>query len=1303
MSHTCQLLILFETNNADISYVTESCYQELSLNNAVNQSVVISGESGSGKTETAKMVLGYLVSRLDGSSGGSAKNVTSIDNRLIQSSPVLEAFGNSSTLRNPNSSRFGKFLKLGMARSQEPTEFQRSSEGVVNGRIVGATVETYLLEKSRVIHQSKGEQNFHVFYQLLAGQESGVVDSIGGVSDYRILNEYTSGDVKGLRDQFVATRYALETVGYDSALQSEVWRTLAGVLALGNVQFDEVDSSEGGVASVASNGALESAASYWGVSTERLVDVLTMKVMRARGEEFTIRLTVNDACFARDAVCKTIYDALFMDIVKCVNSSLTGSASASADENSEMRYIGVLDIFGFESFAVNRFDQLLINYANESLQNTFNVQVFKSELMLLVEENIECALDPSMCPDNSGCVETIWVSAVQLRGGECSVLTTLDAVSRQPKPLDDKFCSQLHADFSKATSKQKYFPPPHPKDKRSTFLVKHFAGVVKYTVGSGEDSWVAKNNDASPDNLASILSESRYTVVSRLLAAEGSFGQVADARRGQINKSTIASSFAKSMALLDNELQSTRCAFVRCIKPNASMVPAVFDNAYVVEQMRALGLVQACEVMRVGLPNRMTYVDLKAALAPIVAEVEAMCAGESEEVLVASLLQACEVEDDSYRLGKTRVFFKPGKLAALEASIQRAAGSGRKEEMLHRLKSVLSNRRELQQSVQKVKDSVAAVEAEVASGWAELDALQKSVASGPQDSSSTCFAITSSEATSAVDYLGALIDASAMKVTDVRSLLRKVEGNSEYDEVRAMLEDVDKEMSDLESAYRSIKMKHGSLSTQGRGKKTELHEAALDRWQDMSRVDDNLKTLRNKVRNMEGAATKFQADKVSGLSTEVTNSLQVIRSGLADTLTLVRESMSQLGSASSESTRLIGIAKGIIDEARDLTGICESICDSCSSIKKQFDALQIKLAEHEEERRQREQEQRARDDSLRLQEEEKSKQEAESACATQNRRGSVRGLNVAALRKNLANMSVDKTTAATNKADVEGIPPPPPAAPPVDDWVLPAGWEEYFDASFQLPYYFNAVTQETQWERPDAPASSVGGQINVVETHTESIPVAAAVSAVAFESAPAGEGGRATRASVAPFLGKNTAASKCSLSYGRITTSQLDSLGVEVKKGVLMKKGSAGLARFKRKYFVLEGPVLTYYDKAEQYLCGSGGGKEMRLSIASSTSYTDQECTFIVKSPQLVHEKELSWQLVAESVTVMHEWVTYINAHIHAIHRNQQPEGGDASIDEYASMGTVETAFWRLPIRNEYGPITNPVGIRSTPNAHGNI
>ncbi|CAN0009897.1 unnamed protein product, partial [Phaeothamnion confervicola] len=323
-----------------------------------NQSIVVSGESGAGKTETSKIMLRYLAQR---SQGG----ITKLDERVVESSPILEAFGNAKTLRNNNSSRFGKFIKL---------QFEGARS------LVGGLVETYLLEKSRVLSQATNERSFHIFYQLLAGAPAALKKelSLTRPEDYVTLNHSQCISLAGVDDAegFRDVVHAFGAVGLDAARQQEVWSCVAAVLHLASVEFNKRETSEGETSVVGNDATAALAARLLGVREQDLRGILCERVMKARGETFTKPLT--EAKYARDASAKALYEALFLWVVRAINVSLGHGPDT-------LPYIGVLDIFGFENFQHNEFEQLLINFTNESLQDTFNKQagaVFSNELRL---------------------------------------------------------------------------------------------------------------------------------------------------------------------------------------------------------------------------------------------------------------------------------------------------------------------------------------------------------------------------------------------------------------------------------------------------------------------------------------------------------------------------------------------------------------------------------------------------------------------------------------------------------------------------------------------------------------------------------------------------------------------------------------------------------------------------------------------------------------------------------------------------------------------------------------------------------
>lgn len=450
-----------------------------------------------------------------------------------------------------------------------------------------------------------------------------------------------------------------------------------------------------------------------------------------------VQYTVKEANFARDATAKSVYEALFAYIVRAINRSLVVPDAGGNNPVIDLQkqyFVGVLDIFGFENFAHNGFEQLLINYANEALQNTFNEQLFEKELELFRSENIDFTV--SECPNNRQCVQLI---ASRTSG----LFKTLDSVSRQPKPSDERFCEELHKAFC---TEKAYFLPVHKKDMRSKFMIKHYAGEVTYTVSATSitntsssaplsasvltstgtstsrsaaaaaaataaalaaqnASWIIKNNDSIPDALATLYGASKLPEFRALAgmdshdgadnsAADGGLSSstpvrasVAVRRKSVMLKPTIVEIFSRSMDNLNTLLQSTTCQFVRCIKPNEAMVAGEFVNSYVMEQVRSLGILQACEVLKVSLPTRITYAQLKTSLAEVIRRVQHLFGGDSEVVLIACLLRAFNISTDLYRLGKTMVFFRPGQLARLEAmlTLQDATASSKNGDVIARI------------------------------------------------------------------------------------------------------------------------------------------------------------------------------------------------------------------------------------------------------------------------------------------------------------------------------------------------------------------------------------------------------------------------------------------------------------------------------------------------------------------------------------------------------------------------------------------------------------------------------------------
>ena len=617
-----------------------------------NQSIVISGESGSGKTESAKMCLRHLVSRNE-----SAGGMHNLDERLLSSNPILEAFGNASTVRNHNSSRFGKLLKLHFVSTPRPGEAPAWTIG-------GASVVTYLLERSRITTHNAGERGYHIFYQLRDGAPADLKSQLGldTTDKYRYMTplEGTKAPVTGTKlkvddkEDYAAMDKAFNSLGINADVKMEVYKTLAGILHLGNVEFDNDERPEGDVAvpKKGGYGAVELAASLLGVEPDALITMLVETEVKAGTEMVKKKRDANAASFARDAVAKAAYSALFDWTVETVNQALILTDGAKVDQ---LPFIGVLDIFGFESFERNDFEQLLINYANEALQGTFNRQVFQAELDLYKREGL-IVDDGGMPapPDNSECMELL-----AGKGKAMGLLKVIDAESQTPQPTDQKMNKVIQKTFEKNACMMK----PHPKDAASTFIVRHYAGAVVYTVGR----FIEKNADRLPKEVGATFEKSKTPVVKALFAVKDK----ADAAKRAFGGASIIGKFTNQIA-----------SFIRCVKPCTAMVRTNnisqwFDRRYVTMQLKCLSIPQTAEVLKAGLPTRVPYEVLTenymGVLPAEAIKIWKGLGGGDLRSFMTALFWAFEVPENSYRTGTTKVFFKSGELTLLDKIMESAA------------------------------------------------------------------------------------------------------------------------------------------------------------------------------------------------------------------------------------------------------------------------------------------------------------------------------------------------------------------------------------------------------------------------------------------------------------------------------------------------------------------------------------------------------------------------------------------------------------------------------------------------------
>jgi myosin heavy subunit len=499
-----------------------------------------------------------------------------------------------------------------------------------------------------------------------------------------------------------------------------IWRVLCAILELGNVAFDEIEDASGKV-SVVSERSLPSlvlAAELLGVTHHNLLETLTQRKMLTRGEVFTVQLKVKDASNGRNAMMKALYSSVFARIVSQVNISLAGASDPLGNVN-ENGSIGVLDIFGFETFDRNDFEQLLINYANEALQCTFNEQVFLNELRLYQEEDIHINLSPDECPSNTACVELIYSSS----RSATSVFSILHHVAHIPNATDETFCEQLNKVLGGATldpNLKRYFVSVHPKDRKQLFAIKHFAGRVVYTVGErGATTWISKNHDIVPEAVPTLLLSSTNELLRNLIPV------TTDKER----KVSISDGFASSMNSLCCTLKESMCSFIRCIKPNRNMKPLLFDDSYVVEQVRSLGLVQVCEVMKVGLPLKVQFQEVATAVAPVYEEFQRRHPEESLEVFIAAFLWALDIPLDSYQLGTRWLFFRNGQLEVLEDIMKADTDSVEaRESLIARIEEALAIRNTSQSIVAGLNTQFVSILDSISGNKQEIEGVNNLVA-----------------------------------------------------------------------------------------------------------------------------------------------------------------------------------------------------------------------------------------------------------------------------------------------------------------------------------------------------------------------------------------------------------------------------------------------------------------------------------------------------------------------------------------------------------------------------------------------
>uniref|UniRef100_A0A8C1T6Q8 Myosin VIIAa n=1 Tax=Cyprinus carpio TaxID=7962 RepID=A0A8C1T6Q8_CYPCA len=584
--------------------IADNCYFNMQRNNK-DQCCIISGESGAGKTESTKLILQFLAA-ISGQHSW-------IEQQVLEANPILEAFGNAKTIRNDNSSRFGKYIDI---------HFNK------RGAIEGAKIEQYLLEKSRVCRQARDERNYHIFYCMLKGMTPDQKKKLGlgKATDYTYLTIVNTGwnDQK----EYSNIRSAMKVLMFTEKENWEICKLLAAILHMGNLNYeartyDNLDACE-----VVRCSDLTTAAVLLEVDLKDLMNCLTSRTIITRGETVSTPLSIEQALDVRDAFVKGIYGRLFVWIVEKINAAIY--KPPSLELKAVRRSIGLLDIFGFENFTVNSFEQLCINFANENLQQFFVRHVFKLEQEEYNLENINW--QHIEFTDNQDALDMIAIKPM-------NIISLIDEESKFPKGTDTTMLNKLNSQHKLNTN---YIPPKNTYETQ--FGIQHFAGVVYYETRG----FLEKNRDTLHGDIIQLVHSSKNKFIKQIFQAD--VAMVTSTRK---RSPTLSSQFKRSLELLMRTLSVCQPFFVRCIKPNEFKKPMLFDRELCVRQLRYSGMMETIRIRRAGYPIRYTFVEF-------VDRYRVLMPGVKPRIAEAVLGR-----DDDWQMGKTKIFLKMKKSAML--------------------------------------------------------------------------------------------------------------------------------------------------------------------------------------------------------------------------------------------------------------------------------------------------------------------------------------------------------------------------------------------------------------------------------------------------------------------------------------------------------------------------------------------------------------------------------------------------------------------------------------------------------------
>ncbi|KAG7234152.1 hypothetical protein INR49_005752, partial [Caranx melampygus] len=619
--------------------ISDNAYQYM-LTDRENQSILITGESGAGKTVNTKRVIQYFATIA--SIGDSSKKEQpagkmqgTLEDQIIQANPLLEAFGNAKTVRNDNSSRFGKFIRIHFG---------------TKGKLASADIETYLLEKSRVTFQLPAERSYHIFYQILSNKKPDLIEMLlitTNPYDYPFISQ---GEITVLSindtEELMATDSAIDILGFNMEEKVGIYKLTGAVMHNGNMKFKQKQREE--QAEPDGTEVADKVAYLMGLNSADLLKALCYPRVKVGNEYVTKGQTPQQVNNAMGALSKAVYEKLFLWMVQRINQQLDTKLP-------RQHFIGVLDIAGFEIFEMNSLEQLCINFTNEKLQQFFNHHMFVLEQEEYKKEGIAWEfIDFGM--DLAACIELI--------EKPMGIFSILEEECMFPKATDSSFKNKL---YDQHLGKNSIFQKPKPSKGKAEahFSLMHYAGTVDYNISG----WLEKNKDPLNDTVVQLYQKASLKLLSQLFATYASAN--ADASKKSAKKKgssfqTVSALFRENLNKLMANLRSTHPHFVRCIIPNETKTPGSMDHHLVLHQLRCNGVLEGIRICRKGFPSRILYGDFRQRYR--ILNASAIPEGQFIDSKKASekLLSSIDVDHAQYRFGYTKVFFKAGLLGLLE-------------------------------------------------------------------------------------------------------------------------------------------------------------------------------------------------------------------------------------------------------------------------------------------------------------------------------------------------------------------------------------------------------------------------------------------------------------------------------------------------------------------------------------------------------------------------------------------------------------------------------------------------------------